>query len=125
MKRIRHVSVEMIRRELSLSVTRPVVKNSEERPVASAEDKNDRSSNPLRTPPCSECTSPLFLLQTGGGEDVDIVKRTLQALGIHFQQSSAKELLVCVASFELQSKNSAIPAVTELTRLLETHNDPP
>jgi hypothetical protein len=121
MKRIRRISIELIRREFDLSVSWPVVAA---RPQSrSAQDGRERQESPPPPAECPVCASPWFALSLGDGEESPMVQRALAKHGIHTQRSSASELLVCRSSFELQT--GAIDVTSHITQEPQLQrNDP-
>lgn len=96
MRRTRRLSVEVIRRELSLPLTRAGAANAQAHPASPEEDGN-------LTPECPACRSRWFMLPAGHGEDSAIMQRVLDAHAIHNQRLHTGELLFCARSFELHT----------------------
>jgi hypothetical protein len=103
MKRIRTVSIELIRREFRLSVTRPVVATTEVRPGEAAQDGIGIQQSPPPPAECPACASPWFALPVDAGGQPALVQRALEKHGVHTQLSSTGELFVCSRSFELHT----------------------
>ena len=105
-RRTRRVSVEVIRRELSLSLTRHGAAYAHEPNGTPAEGGHPASTKPA--PECSACRSRCFLFPAGNVEDSAIMQRVLEAHAIHNQLLPTGELLVCARSFELHAGTSEV-----------------
>jgi hypothetical protein len=112
MRRIRRVSVEVIRRDFSLSITREARPAADKNREAAAEDKAAQETS-APSSECPLCASPWFPLAMGNSEVPAIVQRALAKHGIHTQLSSIGELLVCGRSFELHIR--AVDATNTIT----------
>lgn len=100
MRRLRRVSVEVIRRELSLSVTRPLAANSWLRPDVPTADNPPSPASPFPSPKCPSCGSPTFVVSVAKGELPATIQKTLEQYGVHSQLTSTDDLFVCARSFE-------------------------
>jgi len=101
MRRIRRVSIEVIRREFNVSVTRQVVAALEARLENRAQDGREMQESLPPPAECPVCASPWFALSADSGEQAALVQRALRKHGIHTQLSLTGELFVCGRSFEL------------------------
>jgi hypothetical protein len=97
----RRVSIELVRREFRLSITRRATPADE--PGTASRDKTEVPVIRPQLTECPACGSPWFVVSTGDGEDPAIVQRALEKHGIHTLLSPASELLVCGRSFELHT----------------------
>jgi hypothetical protein len=100
MKRLRRVSVEVIRRELSLSVTRPLAANAGVRPDLPTADNPPSPASPFTSPKCRSCDSPTFVVPVAKGDLPAAIQKTLEQYGVHSQLTSTGDLVVCARSFE-------------------------
>jgi hypothetical protein len=101
----RRVSIELVRREFRLSVTRPVAATAEAR--AAARDETDARATAPGPAECSVCGSTWFVVPAGG-EEPALIQRAFEKHGIHTLLSPAGELLVCGRSFELHTAAFAV-----------------
>jgi hypothetical protein len=106
MIRTRRVSIELIRRELRLSVRRPVAANAQSDSDPAVQEEYEVQRSPPTPLDCPACASPWFVLSIGGSDQPAIVQQALGKHGIHTQLSSTGELLVCGRSFELHIRAS-------------------
>lgn len=123
MRRIRRVSVEVIRRELSLSLTRAVATSATGHHDMPPANEPDPSANSSQTTLCLSCSSPLFLLPAGLDGGVAVTQWVLEAHGIHSQLSTTGELLVCARSFEFLAEASGVANLLGLTRMERPSTD--
>jgi len=105
----RRVSVELIRRELRLAVTRRAAAAAEARPDTHARNEADAPASAPNPTECPSCASPWFLLPAGGGEEPAMVQRALRQHGIHTLLLPTGELLICGRSFELHTGAFGVP----------------
>jgi hypothetical protein len=101
MKRTRRISIEVVRRELNLSVKRPVVAGAQSPQDATGQAGQQVQETTSLPTECPSCASPWFVLPAGDGEVSTTVQRALGKHGIHTRLSPTGELLVCGRSFEL------------------------
>jgi hypothetical protein len=99
MRRLRSVSVEVVRRELNLSMTRPFAANAGVRPDVPTADNAQSSASPFPSPKCLSCDSPTFVVSIGKGELPATIQWTLEQCGVHSQLTSTGDLFVCARSF--------------------------
>jgi len=113
MTRTRRISIEVVRRELRLSVTRRPA--GEVRPDPAAREEAEVAASAPPPGECPDCASPWFLLPAGGGEEPAMVQRALRQHGIHTLLLPTGELLICGRSFELHTGAFDVPnaATTE------------
>lgn len=123
MRRIRRVSVEVIRRELSFSLTRAVATSTTGRHDIPPAKEPDPSANSSQASLCPSCASPLFPLPTGLDGGVAITQRVLEAHGIHSQLSTPGELMVCAKSFEFFAGASSVANLLGPTRMEQQSTD--
>lgn len=121
MKRIRRMSVEVIRRELSLSITRLGVVSAKACTEATTEGMGEPPTTSPLAAECAACRSPWLVLPVGEGEEATVLQRLLETQGIHHQMSTRDELLVCARSFELRADasdktNAVTPAKAQMQR---------